>query len=229
MAYPVSSRIQIARLLIPFWAVDVLLLAVLAWQIASLARRWSMDHSIDMHAAHRAAGLGILLAIMVPSEVVLAVSDAASAFRVDALLGALLALTSVLAAGACVFALAACQRERFQARDTWIRAHAEGSNRGTRSCRAASPSRQRGIGGHVIVVMRGPGLRYGLRCHVTAVVLTGSCETTQRLNTHCSHPAHLIVQPHRDVVVFGMYQVVAEIEDSRPRHLRIVARRVLRV
>ena len=166
-----STRTQIARLLIPFWAVDVLLLAVLAWQLVPLARRWSLDRSIDTHAARRAAGLGLLLAIMVPSEVVLAVSDAASAFRVDALLGALLAFTTVIAAGACFFALAACQRERFQARDTCIRAHAESANRGTRSCRAASPSRQRGIGGHVIVVMRGPGLRCGLSASNGAIAI----------------------------------------------------------
>ena len=156
-----NTRIQVARLLIPFFAVDILLICALAWQLMSFTRRWFLapGRAFDVNAARRAACLGLLVAIMVPSEVVLAASDATGAFCVNALLGALLALTSALAVGVCCFACSACQRERLQARDVLIRAHAKGSDQGTRSCRTSSPSRQRGMGGNIIVVMHWPGLR----------------------------------------------------------------------
>lgn len=151
----------IAQLLLPFWAVDVLLLAGLAWQVRALGRRRAAGLDVDVAAVRRAVALAAVLAIALPSEVVLAVSDATGGgapFRVDAILGALVALSGTLAGGACCLAAVTCRRTRARDALAVVLAQATGDARGTRSCRTKSPSRQGGLGGHLIVVMHAPGL-----------------------------------------------------------------------
>lgn len=163
---PNHSGTQAARLLLPFWAVNTLLIAALLWELGTLlnlAQRCAPQFFLGFpynrtDSAKRAAILAILLAVAVPCEVVIAMSDARGSLNVDALIGALLVLTGFGAIAACVFALAACHRERRRDLQLAIQIRIEGPDRGSRTCYKHSPSRQRGIAGRTIVVLHAPGL-----------------------------------------------------------------------
>ena len=156
-----DPQTQLSRLLLPIWALDIVLLAALLWEMTYIFCRRANDDGTttsQVSAIIRLVVLVLLITTTVPSEIILTLCDEKGYINVGALFGPAIALSGLLALGGCCFAYTAYQRERAREIQDAILAHALGPNQGTRSCYRSSPSRQRGLGGHVIVVMHSPGL-----------------------------------------------------------------------